>query len=311
VHGAANYRITGVRGSVRHLELQVDTGHQGDGDLGGWRAVSTLSGDDLRCADDGSFEVVLSAERPAAAANWMALDPSASFLLIRQYSSDWAHEQPAQLSIERIDGRSLPPAAPGIDALVDELDLLEQWLTAGFESWDAMGRELSAAPPGDVQPFVPPAGSSGMEGLAYGMGSWACARRDAVILELDPPSCRMWGLSLCDRWWQSIDFARRQSSLNDSQATLTDDGRVVAVISHDDPGVANWLDPGGHTAGTLALRYLFPEPPDVLPPLRQRTVPVADLAHHLPAGTPRCDTAARHRALAARQAAVAHRFGGP
>ena len=80
-----------------------------------------------------------------------------------------------------------------------------------------------------------------------------------MILELTPPPCRLWGLSLCDRYWQSIDFAARQSSLNSCQATLTDDGRFVGVISHDDPGVANWLDPAGHTEGTFAVRYLFGE----------------------------------------------------
>ena len=43
IRGDARYRITGTRGSARHLEFQVNTGHQSDGDIGGWKAVSALS----------------------------------------------------------------------------------------------------------------------------------------------------------------------------------------------------------------------------------------------------------------------------
>jgi hypothetical protein len=309
LRGDARYRITGHRGSARHLEMQVNTGHQGDGDFAGWRAVSALSGDDLRAAPDGSFEVVLGGDGQGD--NWLALGDDASFLLVRQYFSDWETEEPAVLVIEREGDDVLPPPPVSETRLVAELDLLGQWLTTGLACWDDLSRGLSGASPADVQPFLPPAAASGLKGQAYGMGSWWCAPDQAVVVELEPPACRMWGVSLCDRWWQSIDFANRQSSLNDSQATLGPDGRFVGVIAHDDPGVANWLDTGGHTAGTLAVRYLFPDPPDALPPLRQRVVARSALDEELPAGTPTVTPEERRAGLAARHAAVARRHRRP
>ena len=46
------------------------------------------------------------------------------------------------------------------------------------------------------------------------------------------------------------------------------------IVSHQDPGVANWLDPGGRTCGTVAVRYLLLDDPDaVLPPARLRRSP--------------------------------------
>lgn len=309
LRGDASYRIAGHRGSARHLELQVNTGHQGDGDFAGWKAVAALSGDELVSAADGSFEVVL-APTPHPG-NWLRLDERASFLLIRQYFSDWDTEESASLAIERLGDDAFPPARASAERLAAELDLLGQWLTTGAQCWDGLSRGLSGAPPGDVQPFLPPAEASGLKGQAYGMGSWWCGPDEAVVLELEPPACRMWGLSLCDRWWQSIDFANRQSSLNDSQATVGPEGRFVGVIAHDDPGIANWLDTGGHTAGTLALRYLFPDPPDHLPALRQRVVPRSDLAAVLPVGTPTVTSAKRLERLAARHRSVARRYHTP
>lgn len=299
-----DYRIRGTRGTACHLEIQVNTGHFGDGDFAGWKAVSSITGDDLEVADDGSFEITLSAREPTSGA-WLTLDEHASFVLVRQYFADWEHEAPAHLVIERTD-RSGPPEPLSPSDIADRIALLGQWLAVGGSCWQALSAGIRGAPVGEIQPFVPPASASGLKGLAYGFGPWRCGPDEAVIVELTPPPCRLWGLSLCDRWWQSIDFAERQSSLNQTQACLDAEGRFVGVISHRDPGIVNWLDPGAETEGSLAVRYLFG---DALPPATLRTVPFADLEHEMPNSLARIDAVGRHAALALRRAAVLRRFG--
>jgi hypothetical protein len=302
----ARYRLAGTLGTACHTEIQVNTGHYADGDLGGWQAVSAITADDLVTADDGTFEVVLSdgRDRPAGAANWLALDDRASFLVLRQYFDDWEHERSADVYVEQVD-YPYPPPTLTTDRIETELALLGQWLETGSRTWASMSRGILRNPPGDVQPFLPPASSSGLKGQAYGFGAWRCAPDEAVIIELTPPAAKMWGVSLADRFWQSIDFASRQSSLNGHQATLVD-GRFVAVISHDDPGVANWLDPGGHTEGTIAVRYLFATE---LPPMRYRRVSRVDLSDD-PAvvATPTVTAAERRDTLERRRRAVTRRY---
>lgn len=303
--GAGTYRITGTVGSMRHLELQVNTGHQGDGDFAGWRAVSSVTGDDLQVSNGGAVEIWLAPSQPEGAANWLRLDDTASFLLVRQYFSDWERERPAELVLERVD-RSLPPVPLDATTLDARMALLGQWLTVGVACWDQLARGFAAGEVADVQPFLPPDSASGLKGQAYGMGTWRCRPGEALLVELTPPRCRYWGVSLCDRWWQSIDPAHRQSSLNDSQITAQPDG-VTLVIAHDDPGVAGWLDPGGHEEGTLTVRYLLPHPDDGIPPARVRSVAVAELDALL-AGQPRSTSLERSDALAARHRALARRL---
>lgn len=323
VAGDGVYRVHGTRGTAAHLELQVNTGHQGDGNFAGWGAVAAISGDDLPDAGDGTFEVVLGGGPDEVAALLggrtpavhLPLGEEASFLLVRQYFGDWAAETPAGLAIDRLEG-PLPAPALSADVLGERLALLGGWLDTGLGCWAALSRGIrggpgGARPTGDVTPFLPPASASGLKGQAYGFGGFRCAPDEAVLLELDPPACRLWSVSLCDRWWQSIDFADRQSSLNGHQAVLDPDGRFRAVLCHDDPGLANWLDPGGETEGTIALRYLFApdqEPPDPLPTLRARTVPRADLAAHLAPDAPRVTAAERRAALVRRRLGVARRY---
>ena len=40
---------------------------------------------------------------------------------------------------------------------------------------------------------------------------------------------------------------------------VDDDGMLRVVIAHDDPGVANWLDTAGHSAGPVILRCVRTE----------------------------------------------------
>lgn len=302
VAGDGTYRISGRRGSACHIEFQVNTGHFGDGDFTGWQAVGAVGGDELESGPDGVFELLLGG--PARATNHVPLGEGASFLLIRQYFDDWERERPADLFIERTDV-TLPRPPMGLDEMEAHLVLLGTWLDLGARCWADLGAGIGRADPGPITPFVPPASASGLKGQAYGMGAFRCRPEEAVVLELEPPRCRMWSVSLADLFWQSLEFATRQTSLNGSQAVADADGVVRVVLAQRDPGVWNWLDAGGHARGTLALRYLMPE---TIPTMRYETVPLADLDARLPAGTRRIEPAERDRALRRRARQVAARY---
>ena len=132
--------------------------------------------------------------------------------------------------------------------------------------------------------FHPPAFSDwgGHQGQSYGFGNFRLGIDEAVILEVALPACDYWVVQLGNRFWESLDWDRRQSSLNHRQATLDDDGVFRAVISVDDPGIPNWLDPAGNPSGSILGRMI--NPADV-PTTTLIVAPVADLADHLPAGT--------------------------
>lgn len=302
VRGDASYRIGGKRGSARHLEFQVNTGHFGDGNVGGWRTVSSIHGRELRAAEDGSFEIVLSPE--AHDGNWMKLDPEASFVLLRQYMSDWENERPADLFIERIDAEYPQPALTP-DRIEARMDELVTWLSAGARSWESMSRLILATPPNQVVMTEPLEGNAGLRGQSYGLGHYECAPGEAVLVEFTPPDCLMWSVQLSGWFWESMEFGARQSSLNGSQAELDSDGVFRGVIAHEDPGVPNWIDPEHHASGTIGIRYLFPQRVEQ-PTLR--TVPVASVRDELPSETRVVTPAERRAGLERRRRAVQLRY---
>jgi hypothetical protein len=146
---------------------------------------------------------------------------------------------------------------------------------------------------------------TGMRGQAYGMGDFQCGADEAVIVEFTPPSCHHWSLSLANWWWEAVEYATRQSSLNHHQGRLDADGVFRGVIAHEDPGVPNWLDTAGNRRGTIAARFLRAER---APTPRLRVVPRTRVRDELPSDTPQVGAAERAAALARRRRAAWGRF---
>ena len=166
--------------------------------------------------------------------------------------------------------------------MVDRLGRLVQWLTHGAARWALWSTRLLAMPENTISEMSPPSEGVGQRGQSYGIGSFACGLAQAVVVEIPVPACRYWSVSLVNRFWETVDCATCQTSLNDCQGVPDNDGVVRAVISHEDPDVANWLDPGGETEGTIFMHYLYP---DTVPSPTLRQVRLSELLRSLPDGT--------------------------
>jgi hypothetical protein len=304
VRGGAAYRIYGNRGSANHIDIQLNYGHFASGDIGSWGTISSMNGLELQCDADGSFELFVS-EDPRAG-NWLASAPNAEFVLVRQYFNDWEREQPADLYIERV-GATNPAPPPTPEQIAARFARLRDWMTKSGALWERMSKAALGMTPNSLNVYLAQDSDqrAGMRGQAYGLGNFVCAPGEAVIVEFRPPACRHWSLSLANWYWESLDFATRQTSLNGHQAVLDRDGVFRGVIAHEDPGVANWLDTSGLTTGTLTARFLLA---DAAPEISFRAVNLSELAAALPPGTSHVDAATRAQQIDARRRAVLRRY---
>jgi hypothetical protein len=304
IRGGTRYRIGGWRGSANHIDIQVNAGHYASGRIADWETIGSLDGFELECDADGRFELTLGGDEEGA--NWLPLRDDAGFVLVRQYFDDWERERPADLWIEREGGEG-PAPPPQSSEIADRLERLREWLVSGGALWEQMSKGFLAMEANTLLVHVPEnAGErTGMAGQAYGIGNFRCAPDEAVIVEFAVPPCHHWSVSLATWFWESIDFTTRQSSLNGAQATLGESARFVGVIAHDDPGVANWLDPAGHTQGSIAARFLRA---GAAPSPKLTAVPRSELERALPPGVPRCTPEARASLLARRRRAAVARY---
>ena len=296
VRGDAVYRVSGTRGTARYLGFQV---------MAGIESTANVVVDDLEISADGSFELVLSAEeRPG---NWMPLSERASSLVVRQFFYDWGREEKAQLDIECLDRpeNDRQATAPTPEAVGRQLVALGEFVEASLTFWldiEEMGRAQG------INCFREPANRTEMGGAEENVtvwGSWELDPDEALVIEVAPPDALYWSVTLGNYWWETLDYANHQSSLNGAQAALDADGLFRAIVAHRDPGVANWLDTVGHREGPMIFRWLRAAD---APVPATRVVPFAELDAVLPADTMRVHPESRRMTIAARRAGVRRRF---
>jgi len=295
VEGRGTYRLSGQRNTSLFVHVGIGSGYIGVDDQPG-PSLGHIDLDTIT-RPDGTFSIILSPERPSGyAGDWYQLDPRARTIGIREASYDWETEVDCRIAIERLDDQ------PGFTRATPEEIAYRMERLAGFPERYAklfvhFVKTLKQHPVNEVVLNT----WSDIGGLAeqtYYEGLFEFSEGEALILETDvPETVRYWSALLADPLFNTIDWDRCQSSLNGSQGRRDSDGRFRAVISVEDPGVPNWLDPAGRYQGVVQGRW-YQASSAPKPTLRR--VSLARLRDELPADTPRVDAAARKQSLRAR-----------
>jgi hypothetical protein len=274
--------------------------------MAGMASSANVLLDELDLGPGGEVELFLSAERHDG--NWLPIADNATVLVVRHFFYDWDTEVASSLSIERLggdggpDGKTDRPASDPREAVARQMIALGDFVVGNLEFF------LQFSRPDTPNTFLPPLDGTAMGAAAENrpvIGSFRLDPDEALVVEVSPPEGLYWSYSLGNPWWETIDYARRQSSLNGHQGVVDEDGLVRVVIAHEDPGVANWLDTAGHSAGPVILRCVRTES---APVPTTRVVPFSDVAGALPDGTRRITPEERRRSIAARRLAVSKRF---
>ncbi|MGE0785153.1 MAG: DUF1214 domain-containing protein [Sandaracinaceae bacterium] len=279
ISGAHRYRVWGNRGSVHYLSFGTQIGHYGQG--AGMPPSGFIEANEMRFGADGSFEMIISVERPDGAANWLPMKPETGTLIVRQTRLDPKSERLAEIHIERIasDGSSLakdpsPVTPKSVDVGLTTSANLVFFAAHMFGAWaDGFRAHKNELPEFDRA-------RSNMAGgdpnIVYYHSYWELGPDEALVIDATPPEpLDHWNFQVNNHWMESLDFRYFRIHVNSKTATYRDDGSVRIVVAHDDPGVPNWLTTVGHDRGTMCFRWVrakqHPQP-------RCRVVKLADVA---------------------------------
>ena len=301
IDGAGSYLLTGERGEGLFLLMDIAAGGLGVMDRPG-PSLGLLDFDTLSLDDQGRFSLLLSIERPADwSGDWHRLDPSARSLSLRQASYDWGAGREARIAIERTD-KAHSPRRRSAAEIGERLTALASYpkrlsgMALGFIAGQRAKGLWNRLEHDDW------AGQGGVQGQHYYQGLFRLEPGKVLLLETElPDQVRYWNVQLSDMLWNSVDWMNRQSSLNGGQARIDSDGHFRAVIALVEPGVPNWLDPGGNSEGAIMLRWTEassgPQP-------SLRLIDLADLRNVLPADTPFASPETRQTQLRVRRRGV-------
>jgi len=297
----AVYRLRGRRGNVHFFGLQV---------AAGIRTLANAHADEWDLDADGRFELFVGG--PPRERNWLPLEAGACWIFARQFFYDWETERPSPLWIDRVDDATGGGTATGLldpAAFARKLDAVATHVEASLNLWIGT---VSAIRERFLNAFPAEAFGGTAMGAQQHQAAGTCYYRvapdEALVVEVPVPRAKYWSIDLCNFWLESLDYANHQSSLNGHQAVVDADGVFRAVVTHDDPGVPNWLDPVGHAEGSLIYRWNLAES---TPIPRIHSISRKALAEHLPSDTPRVTPAERARVIDGRREGVRRRFARP
>jgi hypothetical protein len=258
------YKVSGYRGTVYIVDIQVGDSPmfaygRRNKDKSYGPTLANYDIDDLTIGEDGSFEFILSAERPPGyTGDWLRLPPNSNYLLIRQLSYDWLNEVDARFAIERLDRPAAKPrqTAEQIKAALDGIPgWTERWVKLGIGPAEAEQMDWKTAwgvANADRITLIDFTNDQGGRGAQkYICGRFELEEDEALIYQMSPGKARYWNLHLGTELMNTLDYFNRQVSLNGFTARTDPDGVIRIVISAKDPGVPNWLDNMGYKAGFI------------------------------------------------------------
>jgi hypothetical protein len=317
IDGSETYRISGERGSATWFAVTAlrptrdgEPRHPMGAPYNLVLDARPLLLPDLEVADDGTVEIILGPDEHDG--NWIRTTPETAHVRIRQFFGDWTNERPARLQIERVGEPAAPPPLLTPETWVEHLQDVTSFVRASATFWP----ELVTADATNVMTPRPNIGmgpgeswSGKVDANPGGVNAschWRLAQGEALVVEWTPTPAYFWIVELDNVWAATMDYRWRLSNLNATQAVYEDDGSVRMVLSHEDPGVPNWLDLSGWSEGMVNMRMLLCTE---VPEFRSRVAPVGELSASLPSDAKRIDGDGRREQLRRRREGVLARFG--
>jgi len=301
INGEHTYRITGQRGNARYFAVTVL--EDGNTPWGG-AVVGNMIDSDIHVDEDGRFEITLSPEPHPG--NWIKTTPASWRVTVRQFFADWENEEPMVARIDRI-GPAIEKPETSIKQITSGLKDSASWVRESTFYWADMLDKWKVQPNNflsyrqlDDNPIDATPGGEPL--ICY----WQLPKDEVLIVRVTPPQANYWAVEFGSYWWETMDYRYRLCSTNCHHAMLEDDGELIMVVSHKDPGVPNWLDPSGHVEGYMTLRWMGAESYPI--PVCEQ-IKVSQLQQKLPRTAKTISAEERLQQLAERRRGVIKRFG--
>jgi hypothetical protein len=305
IRGDLSYRVSGNRGTCAMVTFNTQKGWVGlvdeRSEMGFARDFDDRS---LKIDANGNVQMIFSAKRPEGhTSNWAEIAPEATALVVRYRMVDWEKEHDPQLSIECLD-RVPPKPRLMPEEIVERIREMSRLPLRYNQMFLDLQNEVKAEVGTNV--FVHrryPGG--GLSKQIYWPAVFELDDGEALIIETDMPERRhYWNIQLNDPYFNAVEYVYRLSSINEATARISPDGKLRSIVSLEDPGVPNWLDPAGFKEGTIYGRW-YDCDPNPMPVIKK--VPRTELRNHLPADTPVVTPERRHEELRARVRAAQRR----
>lgn len=246
------YLVRGVRGSTVDLSFQVLRGDYTATDVPGGDDAF----DDRRISMDpfGRFEITFGPAVDDPPDNYFVLGEGASMIAVREVYGDWNAEQRGSLHIERVGSEGTAPPEPDLRRVSRRYETAAKMLRNRIHTWFNFPKWFYLDEPVNTL-TLPRRTPGGLSTQFSSVGHYLLEENQALVITVPLSSVPYQGFQLGSLWYISLDYIHHQTSLNSAQAQVDPDGMIRMVVSHRDPGIANWIETTGRRRGIMQFRW--------------------------------------------------------
>lgn len=300
ISGNERYRITG---RVAESRLPENYFTLWDPNM---NSVDVLNGSRLELDAQGRFEIFVDSDPKGDRANHVRSAPEAHEFYIRDVLQDWAIDTPNELAIERLGAA---PSRPVL-TLDEQAELTAKFMLHYANSTIRFNQQAYDKPVNELEFKIDRDTDGALRNQVYILGHFDLDEDQALVIDVNLAGAGYFIAPITNFWGTTNDVVHRTGCLNQAQSRPNRDGTYSFVVSRQDPGVPNWIDPCGMRDGILTLRWAeFPgDRPSEELGATSRVVPLARLRDFLPSETQTFGKAERATQLAERAAAYLRRL---
>jgi hypothetical protein len=260
------------------------------------RTVDAADEERISADSEGASRITIGPEDPKDGSLYLN-SRGGVFVIVREALNDWHTQRPRAMSFRRVAG----PQGPALTfdervAIAARYMMFAAETVAGFESMYSSIAINSFAPTVKRGHATKPS--------MITQGRYHLADDEALIVNILPQAAEYMSFSVTSPWLISRNTVSKTGSRTSRQSHQNADGTYTYVVSHRDPGVANWVDTDGLLEGCMAMRWEGMHAPAADPNDAIRSIKLVKLdavRSELPADFPSVGPAERSAELAGRQ----------
>jgi hypothetical protein len=276
IDGSERYRISG---RVPKRRLTENYFNLWDPNM---HTVAVFDGKALEVAADGSFSIDVDSDPPAGRRNHIRSTPKAHEFYIRDVILHWAEDRANELRVEKLGAPKTPPRSEA-----EEAELAARFMRAYADNTVRWNDQALGKPANTLQFKIDRDTDGALGDQLYILGHFRLKDGEALVVDVNLGGAAYFIAPITNVCGTTNDVANRTASLNLAQSAANPDGTLTYVVSVEDPGVHNWVDPCDMHEGILTLRWAeFPgRRPGPEVGAVSRVVPISKLKSELPEGT--------------------------
>jgi len=270
------------------------------------RTVDAADEERILTDGEGASRITIGPEDPKDGSLHLTSQRGA-FVIIREALTDWHTQRPRAMSFRRVAG----PEGPALTfddrvAIAARYTIFAAQTIVGFEHSYLSTKINTFAPTMKRGHATKPS--------MITQGRYHLADDEALVVNFLPQGAEYISFSVTSPWLITRNPVTKAGSRTNGQSHQNADGTYTYIVSHRDPGVANWMDTDGLREGCMAMRWEGMHSPalnsdDAV--VSVSLVKLGDVRSQLPADFPLVGPAERLAELAGRQLDYEARCGAP